>query len=193
MTRAGEYGLEKELNKLIRKNMGIPERPLAGEGQSLDRMRRNYNKDLTVNLKKAQDLGVVPKIDPITKNPINNADAYYRYVDRKEIDPVRNLFGKKYKFGQEHVGGVARARLINDVESLNRITAMDPSVNRFVKGANVDKKISVLMQLAKQSSGVKAKGYLKTINELLAEADSKFGLDSPRYKLVNNEIKAVYP
>ena len=191
VTRAGEYGLEKELNKLIRKNMGIPERPLAGEGQSLDRMRRNYNKDLTVNLKKAQDLGVVPKIDPITKNPINNADAYGRYIGRKEIDPIRKLFGKKYKFGQEHVGGVARARVINDVESLNRITAMDPSVNRFVKGAGVDKTISNLMRLAKQSSGKTAQGYLDSINKISAETDKRFGLDSPKYKLVNNEIKAV--
>ena len=156
-------------------------------------MRRNYNKDLTKNLKRAQDLGVVPKIDPMTKSPINTEHAYYRYVDRKDIDPVRNLFGRNYKFGQEHVGGVSRAAVINDVESLNRITAMDPSVNRFVKGAGVDKKISNLMKLAKQSSGVKAKGYLKSINKLLAEVDSKFGLDSPKYKLVNNEIKAVYP
>ena len=151
VTRAGEYGLEKTLNKDIRKALGIPERPLKGEGISLDRMRRNYNADLAKNLKEAQKLGVIPKIDPVTKLPIKDGDAYYRYVDRKEIDPVRNLFGRRYKFGQEHVGGVARATLINDVDSLKKIVAIDPSVNRFVKGANVDKKITSLMNLSKQS------------------------------------------
>ena len=72
VTRAGEYGLEKTLNKDIRKALGIPERPLKGEGISLDRMRRNYNADLAKNLKEAQKLGVIPKIDPVTKLPIKD-------------------------------------------------------------------------------------------------------------------------
>jgi hypothetical protein len=192
VTRAGEYGLEKELNRLVRKGIGIPERPLKGEGQSLDRMRRNYNADLTKNLKKAQDLGVVPKIDPITKNPINTEHAYGRYVERRDIDPIRKLFGNNYKFGQEHVGGVARARVINDVESLNRITAMETFANKSLKGGGVDKTMANLMRLAKQSSGKTAQGYLDSINKISAETDKRFGLDSPKYKLVNNEIKAVY-
>jgi len=193
VTGAGEYGLEKALRKDIRKALDIAERPAKGEGISLDRMRRNYNSDLTKNLKEAQKLGKVPKIDPVTKKAINNADAYYRYVDRKEIDPVRKLFGGNYKFGQEHVGGVARAALINDVDSLNKITAMDPSVNRFVKGADVDKKITTLMRLAKQSNPIKAKEYLKKINELSEVSDAQYGLSSTRYKLVNNEIKPIQP
>mgnify|MGYP003120577936 CR=1 FL=1 len=192
VTRAGEYGLEKQLNKLIRKGIGVPERPLAGEGQSLDRMRRNYNKDLLGNLKKAQALGAVPTINPITKKPINTVDAYYRYIEKKEIDPIRKLFGNNYKFGQEHVGGIARARVINDVESLTRITAMDSFANKSLKGGGSDKKMSNLMKLAKQSSGETSKRYLDSINKLSAETDKRFGLDSPKYKLVNNEIKAVY-
>ena len=71
------------------------------------------------------------------------------------------MFGKKFNFGQEHVGGISRAALINDVESLTKITAMDPVQNKFVQGPQYDTRISSLVRLAKQSSGDKAKDYLE--------------------------------
>lgn len=36
VTKKGEYGRDLELNKIIRKSLGIPERPLKGEGESID-------------------------------------------------------------------------------------------------------------------------------------------------------------
>ena len=91
------------------------------------------------------------------------------------------------------MGGNARAALINDAESLTRITAMDPDVNRWVKGTNWDRKISTLLKLAHESSGAQAQGYLDKANELLIESDKKFGVDQTKYKIVKDEIRAIQP
>jgi len=193
VNRKGEYGRDLELNKIIRKSLGIPERPLKGEGESIDRLNRAYNKNITNLLKEAQKQGKIPLIDPKTGSKINSEAAYSRYIDRKNIDPVRNLFGKYFKFGTEHMGGVARANLINDVDALNQITALDTFTNKFDKGAKVDQKVTTLLKLAKQSSGDKAKDYLETANKLLKESDAKYGLDSTKYKLIKNEIIPIQP
>jgi len=193
VTKKGEYGRDLELSKTIRKSLGIPERPLKGEGASIERLNRTYNKNLNNLLKEAQKQGKVPLIDPQTGFKINSGDAYSRYIDRKNIDPVRNLFGKYFKFGTEHMGGIARASLINDVDSLNQVVALDTFTNKFDKGATVDKKVTTLLNLAKQSSGNKAKDYLETANKLLKESDAKYGLDSTKYKLVKNEIVPIQP
>ena len=193
VTKKGEYGRDLELSKTIRKSLGIPERPLKGEGASIERLNRTYNKNLNNLLKEAQKQGKVPLIDPQTGFKINSGDAYSRYIDRKNIDPVRNLFGKYFKFGTEHMGGIARASLINDVDSLNQVVALDTFTNKFDKGATVDKKVTTLLNLAKQSSGNKAKDYLETANKLLKESDAKYGLDSSKYKLVKNEIVPIQP
>ena len=193
VTMQGEYGRDLALRKDIKKALGISERPLKGEGKVRDRLTRRYNKDIVTNLKAAQAKGLVPKIDPITGNPINSEPAYYRYVNRTQIDPIRNLFGKKYKFGQEHVGGIARATIANDPKVLTQITAMDPYQNKFVKGSNYDTKITNLMKLAKQSSPEKAKDYLAKAKQLIEEADIKFGLESPTPKLVGEEIINIHP
>ena len=97
VTAKGEYGRDLELNKVIRKSLGIPERPLKGEGASIDRLNRAYNKNTSELLKEAQKQGKVPLVDPKTGYKINSEAAYYRYIDRKEIDPVRNLFGRYFK------------------------------------------------------------------------------------------------
>ena len=193
VTKKGEYGRDLELSKTIRKSLGIPERPLKGEGASIERLNRTYNKNLNNLLKEAQKQGKVPLIDPQTGFKINSGDAYSRYIDRKNIDPVRNLFGKYFKFGTEHMGGIARASLINDVDSLNQVVALDTFTNKFDKGATVDKKVTTLLNLAKQSSGNKAKDYLETANKLLKESDARYGLDSTKYKLVKNEIVPIQP
>ena len=193
ITQMGEYGRDIGLNKDIRKALGIPERPGKGEGEIKDRLTRSYNRNTLQLLKVAQEKDLVPKIDPITKNLINSEDAYYRYVNRTQIDPIRNLFAKKFKFGQEHVGGIARAARINDPVSLTKITAMDPFQNKYVKGIQYDTKVSNLMDLAKQSSTEKAKGYIESVNKLIAESDKKFGLDQTKYKVVGNEIIPVHP
>ena len=193
VNRKGEYGRDLELNKIIRKSLGIPERPLKGEGESIDRLNRAYNKNITNLLKEAQKQGKIPLIDPKTGSKINSEAAYSRYIDRKNIDPVRNLFGKYFKFGTEHMGGVARANLINDVDALNQIAALDTFTNKFDKGAKVDQKVTTLLKLAKQSSGDKAKDYLETANKLLKESDAKYGLDSTKYKLIKNEIIPIQP
>ncbi|HAT65559.1 MAG TPA: hypothetical protein DCS66_13335, partial [Flavobacteriaceae bacterium] len=189
----GEYGRDIGLNKDIRKALGIPERPGKGEGEIRDRLTRSYNRNTLQLLKLAQEKDLVPKIDPITKNLINSEDAYYRYVNRTQIDPIRNLFAKKFKFGQEHVGGISRAARINDPVSLTKITAMDPVQNRYVKGTQFDMKVSNLMDLAKQSSTEKAQGYIESANKLIAESDKKFGLDQTKYKVVGNEIIPIQP
>ena len=193
VTRKGEYGRDLELNKIIRKSLGIPERPLKGEGESINRLNRAYNKNITNLLKEAQKQGKVPLIDPKTGSKINSEAAYSRYIDRKVIDPVRNLFGKYFKFGTEHMGGVARANLINDTDALNQIAALDTFTNKFDKGAKVDQKVTTLLKLAKQSSGDKARDYLEIANKLLKESDAKYGLDSTKYKLVKNEIIPIQP
>jgi len=193
VTGAGDYGRDKELNKDIRKSLGIPERPLKGEGESIDRLNRAYNKNITNLLKEAQKQGKIPLIDPKTGNKINSEAAYSRYIDRKDIDPVRNLFGKYFQFGTEHMGGIARANLINDVDALNQIAALDTFTNKFDKGTKVDQKVSTLLKLAKQSSGDKSKDYLETANKLLRESDAKYGLDSTKYKLIKNEIVPIQP
>ena len=181
------------LNRDIRKALGIPERPRAGEGASKDRLTREYNKRTTQLLKLAQEKGLVPKIDPITGNPINSEAAYYRYVDRTQIDPIRNLFGRKYNFGQEHVGGIARASVINDPKGLTQITAMDPYQNRFVKGTKFDPKAVTQLRLAKGAAAPQAQEYIDIQNKILDEADKKFGLDQTRQKIVGDEIKTIYP
>jgi len=193
VTKKGESGKDVYLKKDIRKALGIPERPGKGEGASKDRLQRDYNKRTTELLKLAQKQKLIPLIDPITGNPINSEASYYRYINRTQIDPIRNLFGKKYKFGQEHVGGIARATVVNDPKGLTQITAMDPYQNRFVKGAKFDPKAVTQLRLASQSSPEKAKKYLEIQNKILDESDKKFGLDQTRQKLVGNEIKTTYP
>ena len=68
---------------------------------------------------------------------------------------------------------MARARIIEDPQSLARITAMDPIQNKFVKGTNFDTKITTLINLAKESSPEKAKGYIESANKIVKEADKK--------------------
>ena len=97
------------------------------------------------------------------------------------------------KFGTEHLGGVARANVINDIDALNKITAIDTFTNKFDKGSKVDTRVTNLIKLAKQSSGDKSKGYLETANKLLEESDAQYGLDSTKYKLVKNEIVPFNP
>jgi len=193
VTQKGDYGLNVALNKEVRKALGIPEKPLKGEGLTLERLNRNYNKNVANLLKIAQDKGLFPKVDPVTGLKLNSESRYYNYIKKTQIDPIRNLFGKKFNFGQEHLGGNARAALINDAESLTRITAMDPDVNRWVKGTNWDRKISTLLKLAHESSGAQAQGYLDKANELLIESDKKFGVDQTKYKIVKDEIRAIQP
>jgi len=193
VTRAGEYGLDIALNKEIRKALDIPERPSKGEGLDLDRLTREYNKNVTKLLKTAQDKGLVPKINPITGGKINSEAAYYRYIIKTQIDPIRNLFGKRFNFGQEHLGGVSRATVVNDVEALTRITAIDPIVNRWVKGPKWDTRITNFIKLAKQSSGTVAQGYLDKANKLIIESNKKFGLDQTQYKIVKDEIIPIQP
>ena len=190
--KQGEYGRDVELNRDIRRALGIPEKPLAGEGSKTN-LRTNYNKDLNNLLKKAQKLGIIPKVDPTTGNLIKDGDAYYRYIERSQIDPIRNLFGKNFNFGQEHLGGMARARIIEDPQSLARITAMDPIQNKFVKGTNFDTKITTLINLAKESSPEKAKGYIESANKIVKEADKKFGLEGTKYKVKGNKIIPIQP
>jgi len=193
ITKAGDYGRDKELNKDIRKALLISERPLKGEGKSRERLNRAYNKNITKLLKEAQKQGVIPLKDPITGTLINSEPSYSRYIDRKEIDPIRKLFGKYFKFGTEHLGGIARATTINDVNALNQIAALETFTNKFDKGPKVDTKVTQLINLAKQSSGDKAKEYLKTANSILEDSDKTYGLDSTKYKLVNNQIIAIQP
>ena len=193
ITQAGDYGRDKELNKDIRKALLISERPLKGEGKSRERLNRAYNKNITKLLKEAQKQGVIPLKDPITGTLINSEPSYSRYIDRKEIDPIRKLFGKYFKFGTEHLGGIARATTINDVNALNQIAALETFTNKFDKGPKVDTKVTQLINLAKQSSADKAKEYLKTANSILEDSDKTYGLDSTKYKLVNNQIIAIQP
>ena len=193
ITQAGDYGRDKELNKDIRKALSISERPLKGEGKSRERLNRAYNKNITKLLKEAQKQGVIPLKDPITGTLINSEPSYSRYIDRKEIDPIRKLFGKYFKFGTEHLGGVARATTINDINALNQIAALETFTNKFDKGPKVDTKVTQLINLAKQSSADKAKEYLKTANSILEDSDKTYGLDSTKYKLVNNQIIAIQP
>ena len=186
VTQQGRYGLDIALNKEIRKALNIPERPLAGEGLTTDRLHRNYNKNLTKLIKIARDKNIIPKW-------IKTETQYANYIQKTQIDPIRNLFGKRFNFGQEHLGGVSRAVLVNDAESLAKVTAMDPVVNRYVKGVGYDTRIANLVRLAKQSSGDQAKLYKDSANKLIAEADKKFGLDQTKLKIVKDELKAIQP
>ena len=182
----GQYSLDVGLKKDIRKALDIPERPLAGQGMTIPRLQRNYNKNLLSLIKVARDKNIIPK-------SINSESKYVSYIKKTQSDPIRNLFGKKFNFGQEHLGGVSRAVTVNDAQSLAKITAIDPVVNQWVKGPQYDKKISSLMKLAKQSSGETAKGYIDSVNKLLAESDAKFGLNQTKYKIVKDEIIPIQP
>jgi len=191
--KQGEYGKDVALNKLIRKALNIPERSLAGEGLNVERLNRTYNSNLDKLVKEAVNKKIIPKNDPITGYPITDGDSYYRFVNRTQIDPIRNLFGKNFNFGQEHLGGMARAETVNDVETLTRITAMDPIQNKFIKGAGYDTKVTTLVKLAKQSSPDKAKDYIESANEIIEEGNKKFGLEQTKYKIKGNEIKTIQP
>ena len=177
----GNYSLDVGLKKDIRKALDIPERPLAGEGMTIPRLQRSYNKNLLSLIKIARDKNIIPK-------SVNSESKYFSYLKKTQIDPIRNLFGRKFNFGQEHLGGVSRAVVVNDANSLAKITAIDPVVNRWVKGTQYDTRISSLMKLAKQSSGETAKGYLDSVNKLIAESDKKFGLNQTKYKIVKDKI-----
>jgi len=182
----GNYSLDVGLKKDIRKALDIPERSAAGEGMTIPRLHRNYNKNLLSLIKIARDKNIIPK-------SINSESKYVSYIKKTQTDPIRNLFGKKFNFGQEHLGGVARAVAVNDAQALAKITAIDPVVNKWVKGPQYDTRISSLMKLAKQSSGEAAKGYIDSVNKLLAESDAKFGLNQTKYKIVKDEIIPIQP
>jgi hypothetical protein len=185
-TAKGQYSLDVGLKKDIRKALNIPERPLAGEGMTIPRLQRSYNKNLLSLVKIARDKNIIPK-------SIDSESKYFNYLKKTQIDPIRNLFGKKFNFGQEHLGGISRAVVVNDAESLAKITAIDPVVNRWVKGTQYDKRISSLMKLAKQSSGETAKGYIDSMNKLITESDEKFGLNQTKYKIAKDKIIPIQP
>jgi hypothetical protein len=190
VTQAGDYGIEKYINNTIRESLGIPLKPKAGEGSSLDRLQRKYNLSTRQLLDVAKKQGVIPENDPITGNPINSEDAYYRYVKRTEVDPIYNLFDKRFKFGAEHLGGISRAANIGDPQALTKITAMDPYVNRVLKGSNLDKKVSTQINLAKETGNKK---YLNIANDLIKQGEKDFGLQLTKYKFQNNKIVSVHP
>jgi len=185
-TAKGQYSLDVGLKKDIRKALNIPERPLAGEGMTIPRLQRSYNKNLLSLVKIARDKNIIPK-------SIDSESKYFNYLKKTQTDPIRNLFGKKFNFGQEHLGGISRAVVVNDAESLAKITAIDPVVNRWVKGTQYDKRISSLMKLAKQSSGETAKGYIDSMNKLITESDEKFGLNQTKYKIAKDKIIPIQP
>jgi hypothetical protein len=190
VTQAGDYGIEKYINNTIRESLGIPLKPKAGEGSSLDRLQRKYNLSTRQLLDVAKKQGVIPENDPITGNPINSEDAYYRYVKRTEVDPIYNLFDKRFKFGAEHLGGISRAANIGDPQALTKITAMDPYVNRVLKGSNLDKKVSTQINLAKETGNKK---YLNIANDLIKQGEKDFGLQLTKYKFKDNKIVPVHP
>jgi len=190
ITQAGDYGIEKYINNTIRESLGIPLKPKAGEGSSLDRLQRKYNLSTQQLLDAAKKQGIIPEKDPITGNPINSEDAYYRYVKRTEVDPIYNLFDKRFKFGAEHLGGISRAANIGDPQALTKITAMDPYVNRVLKGSNLDKKVSTQINLAKETGNKK---YLNIANDLIKQGEKDFGLKLTKYKFENNKIVPVHP
>jgi len=191
--RAGDYGKDVFLKKKIRESLGIPERPTKGEGISLDRMARLYNQNTLNLLQQAKENGIIPEIDPITGNPINNEAAYYRYSKRMLADPINKLFDGQFRFGVEHVGGISRAAKINDYESLDKAVALDTYVNRFIKSSSYDNRISNLVELAKQAPKEKAKEYISNINKQVEAAEEKYGIPLTKYEIKNNEIKAIHP
>jgi hypothetical protein len=190
VTQAGDYGIEKYINNTIRESLGIPLRPKAGEGSSLDRLQRKYNLSTQQLLDAAKKQGIIPKKDPITGNPINSEDAYYRYLKRTEVDPIYKLFDKRFKFGAEHLGGISRAANIGDPQALTKITAIDPYVNRILKGSNLDKKVSTQINLAKETGNKK---YLNIANDLIKQGEKDFGLQLTKYKFKDNKIVPVHP
>ena len=193
ITKAGDYGRDIFLKKKIRASLNIPERPAKGEGISFDRMARNYNLTTQELLKKAQQEGVIPKINPINNTPINSEAAYYRYAKQVGVDPINKLFEGQVKFGVEHVGGIARAGKIGDYETLDKVLAMDSYTNRIVKSNSFDRRITNLIEIAKQSEPTKAKEYIETINNLVTKAEKQYGIPLTKYKIVKNEITPIHP
>ena len=193
ITKAGDYGRDIFLKKKIRASLNIPERPAKGEGISFDRMARNYNLTTQELLKKAQQEGVIPKINPINNTPINSEAAYYRYAKQVGVDPINKLFEGQVKFGVEHVGGIARAGKIGDYETLDKVLAMDSYTNRIVKSNSFDRRITNLIEIAKQSEPTKAKEYIETINDLVTKAEKQYGIPLTKYKIVKNEITPFHP
>ena len=49
------------------------------------------------------------------------------------IFSFKSVSGKYFKFGTEHLGGIARATTINDVNALNQIAALETFTNKFDK------------------------------------------------------------
>jgi hypothetical protein len=190
VTQAGDYGIEKYINNTIRESLGIPLRPKAGEGSSLDRLQRKYNLSTQQLLDDAKKQGIIPEKDPITGNPINSESAYYRYVKRTEVDPIYKLFDKRFKFGGDHLGGISRAANIGDTEALTKIIAIDPYVNRVLKGNNLDKRVSTQINLAKETGNKK---YLNIANDLIKQGEKDFGLQLTKYKFKDNKIVPVHP
>jgi hypothetical protein len=193
ITKAGDYGRDVFLKKKIRESLGIAERPAKGEGISFNRMARNYNITTQELLKKAQSEGIVPKINPISNTPINSEASYYRYAKQTGVDPINTLFEGQVKFGVEHVGGIARAGKIGDYETLDKVLAMDSYTNRMVKSNSFDRRITNLIEIAKQSEPTKAKEYIETINDLVIKAEKQYGIPLTKYKLVKNEITPIHP
>jgi len=190
VTQAGDYGIEKYINNTIKESLGIPLKSKAGEGSSLDRMQRKYNLSTRQLLDVAKKQGIIPEKDPMTGSPINSEDAYYRYIKRTEVDPIYNLFDKRFKFGAEHLGGISRAANIGDPEALTKMTAIDPYVNRVLKGSNLDKKVSTQINLAKETG---KKKYLDIANDLIKQGEKDFGLKLTKYKFKDNKIVPIHP
>ena len=196
ITRAGDYGRDVFLKKKIRESLGIPERPAKGEGLSYDRRARSYNATTQELLEQAQEKGRIPK-SYTTKTgkevPINNEASYYRYAKQLGVDPINTLFEGNFDFGVEHIGGIARAGKINDYETLDKVLAMDSYTNRIIKSNSFDRRITNLIELAKQSEPEKAKEYIETINDLVTKAEKQYGIPLTKYKLVKNEITPIHP
>jgi len=129
--------------------------------------KAKYIKDIETLLPFIQEKGILV-VDERGK-AIKNAGDYFRYAYRTVSEPISKLFGYYETVGIEHPGGVARAVILEDANTLNRIIATIPETNTIK--SKLDKYATGQAQFFKNIGDSK---YIKNLNKITKKMNEEF-------------------
>ena len=190
--KGGQYGHKLAITEQIDKAIGN-----ISTRKNLNPFRRIET--LKKLLPLAQEQGLIDKTytnkdgKKVKITPAN----YQYYVNKTLRDPLFEIFGKKIFWSPEHMGGVARAGLIDDAKALAHVTPMESGALNRLKGNRLDKVLTGILRNAvhKIDDGAFVRKQLAKANKLSKEAFDKYGVRQATYSYdaKNKKINTKYP
>jgi len=151
---------DKELSKLYKKI-------IKDNSFNIVQGKAKYIKDIETLLPFIQEKGILV-VDERGK-AIKNAGDYFRYAYRTVSEPISKLFGYYETVGIEHPSGVARAVILEDANTLNRIIATIPETNTIK--SKLDIHATGQAQFFKNIGDSK---YIKNLNKITKKMNEEF-------------------